>query len=169
MKFSILNLLSSLDEFGHPMSLTYKGEFTYQTLVGGVLSIIMQILVAIMIINAAIEIYTVNEPTITSFERFIPLEDRIELGAFRFDDYGYIMAFRVEVEIDGETIYDLPPEVGHFVSNIRINNGGVVSRGEDILITKNCREFLSESAKQNSRVFIMEALERGDYHCLEPS
>ena len=76
MKFSLIGLLSSLDEFGHPMSLTYKGEFTYQTLIGGILTIVMQVLVAIVIINAAIEIYNVNDPTITSFERFIPLSDR---------------------------------------------------------------------------------------------
>ena len=125
MKFSILSLLRSLDEFGHPMSLTYKGDFTYQTLIGGVLSIIMQVLVAIMIINAVIEVYNVDEPTITSFERFISLEDRIELGAFRFDDYDYVMAFRVEIEIDGETIYELPQEVGHFTSNVLYWKAGI--------------------------------------------
>ena len=168
MKFSILNLLSSLDEFGHPMSLTYKGEFTYQTLIGGVLSIIMQVLVAIMIINAVIEVYNVDEPTITSFERFIPLEDRNELGAFHFDDYSYVMAFEVEVDIDGEISYELPPEVGHFVSNIEFWDAGVVKRGEDIQVT-NCREMIPESAKELSRSNIINQVELGNFYCLEPS
>ena len=168
MKFSILNLLSSLDEFGHPMSLTYKGEFTYQTLIGGVLSIIMQVLVAIMIINAVIEVYNVDEPTITSFERFIPLEDRNELGTFRFDDYSYVMAFEVEVDIDGEISYELPPKVGHFVSNIEFWDAGVVKRGEDIQVT-NCREMIPESAKELSRSNIINQVELGNFYCLEPS
>ena len=101
MKFSLLGFLRSLDEFGYPMSLTYKGLFTYQTLIGGILSIVMQVLVGVMIVNAAIEVYNVDKPTITSFERFIPLTDRQQLGPLRFNNYDYIMAFEVDVSIDG--------------------------------------------------------------------
>ena len=105
------------------MSLTYKGEFTYHTLIGGDLSIIMQVLVAIMIIDAVIEVYNVDEPTITSFKHFIPFEDRNELGVFRFNDYSYVMAFEVKVDIDGKITFELPPEVSaisFLISNFRM-------------------------------------------------
>ena len=67
-----------------------------------------------MIFNTMVEIYYVNEPSITSFERFISPSDRQRLGSLRFSDYQYVLAFRVTVESDGKKAYELPAQVGRF-------------------------------------------------------
>lgn len=72
----------------------------------------MQVLVLVMILNAAIEVYRVDDPTITSFERFISLSERNDLGTLRFNEYGYVMAFRIEVETKGKTVFEIPQEIG---------------------------------------------------------
>ena len=76
MGYSLWSLLRQMDDFGHPMNLTFKGEVTYQTLIGGFLSIVVQVLTLVKIIQAGIEIYSVQEPKITSFKRFLSLSER---------------------------------------------------------------------------------------------
>ena len=50
MGYSLWSLLRQVDDFGHPMNLTFKGEVTYQTLIGGLFRIVVQVLTLVKII-----------------------------------------------------------------------------------------------------------------------
>ena len=41
MSFSLRRILRSLDDFGHPITLTYKGEETYQSCLGGIITLVV--------------------------------------------------------------------------------------------------------------------------------
>ena len=65
MKFSLARFIKDFDVFGHPISVYYKGEETYQNMLGGILTVLVQILTLILVLNSAKEIWQMNEPTIT--------------------------------------------------------------------------------------------------------
>ena len=109
MKIKFLKTLRSLDDFGHPMSLTYKGEETFQTSFGSLLSIAVRILTLIMAMNAAIEVVMMYEPKITSLARPLSESDRNEMGELNFADYSLYLG--VETLVANSTA-DLPPAVG---------------------------------------------------------
>ena len=39
MGFSLLKVLRSLDDFGHPIGVTYKGDEVHQSTLGGIMTI----------------------------------------------------------------------------------------------------------------------------------
>ena len=67
MKVSFSNLLKSIDSFGHPIQVNYKGEETFKSLVGGVLSLLSLALTLVLVLKAVNEIVAMEEPTLTEF------------------------------------------------------------------------------------------------------
>ena len=65
MRLKLLKLLRRQDDLGHPISLTYKGDETYQTVFGGFLTLAVQLITMVLIITAAIEVLSMNEPQIS--------------------------------------------------------------------------------------------------------
>ena len=53
MNFSLRRIVRSLDDFGHPITLTYKGEETYQSCLGGIVTLVV---IAFTIGMAAVKI-----------------------------------------------------------------------------------------------------------------
>ena len=43
MRFSLMRLLVSMDDFGHRQFLTYKGRETFQTRLGGICTLLIKI------------------------------------------------------------------------------------------------------------------------------
>ena len=97
MRFAPARLLSSLDDFGHPIRLTYKGEETYQTACGGALSVAVQVITLIMTVIALTEVIEMKDPKITSYARPLSASDRDELGDLNFEDFDYMMGFSVKI------------------------------------------------------------------------
>lgn len=110
MRFSFIRLLRGLDDYGHPIRLSYKGEETFQTLGGSILSITVQGLTLAMIITAFTEVFRMQEPKITQYLRPLQAQDRKEIGEVKFADYGYTMGvFLAFDELDPKPI---PKEIG---------------------------------------------------------
>ena len=97
------------------MSLTYKGEETFQTSFGSLLSIAVRILTLIMAMNAAIEVVMMNEPKINSLARPLSESDRNEMGELNFADYSLYIG--VESCVANSTAR-IPPEVGQMTAAI---------------------------------------------------
>ena len=41
----MLNFITAQDKYGHPIKLNYKGKATYQTFVGGLISIVFKVII----------------------------------------------------------------------------------------------------------------------------
>ena len=41
MNFNLRQFVRSLDDFGHPITLTYKGEEMYQSFLGGIITLLV--------------------------------------------------------------------------------------------------------------------------------
>ena len=64
---SLSKLLKSIDSFGHPIQVNYKGEETFKSQVGGVLSLLSLALTLVLVLKAVIEMVVMEEPTLTEF------------------------------------------------------------------------------------------------------
>ena len=69
MGFKPLRLVRSLDDFGHTIKVTYKGEESFQTVCGGVFTIVARVIILIAISRAASEVISMQEPDIKSLSR----------------------------------------------------------------------------------------------------
>ena len=94
MKSSAMKTLRSMDDFGHPIKVTYKGEESHQTALGGLLTVAMRILMLVVVYKAIKEVILMEEPIIKSVSVPIPEEDR---HAVNFADYGYYLGFSIGV------------------------------------------------------------------------
>ena len=84
MWFKFMRMLRSLDNFGHPIQLNYKGNETYQSACGGLLTIAVQVITLIASISALTEVFGMKDPKITSYTRPLTEEDRDDLGVISF-------------------------------------------------------------------------------------
>lgn len=76
MRFGILRLLRSQDDFGHPIRVTFKGEETHKSALGGLMSVTVQVMTFILILKSVQEIIFMDEPKIASIQR--PLSESEE-------------------------------------------------------------------------------------------
>ena len=98
MKVSFSNLLKSIDSFGHPIQVNYKGEETFKSQVGGLLSLLSLALTLVLVVRAVNEMVVMEEPTLKEFSKLLQLEDRNELVPVRFSDYDLIFMFESRLE-----------------------------------------------------------------------
>ena len=61
---SLLNFFLGLDKLGHPFTVTYKGNETHPTKLGAIITITIQILVIIKLVNKTTELVSMNDPSI---------------------------------------------------------------------------------------------------------
>ena len=90
-------MLKSIDSFGHPIQVNYKGEETFKSQVGGLLSLLSLALTLVLVVRAVNEMVVMEEPTLTEFSKPLQMEDRKELVPVRFSDFDLIFMFIFEV------------------------------------------------------------------------
>ena len=54
--------LRNRDSFGHSITLVYKGRDTYNSVVGGILTLLVQALTLVMVIQAVQELFLMQDP-----------------------------------------------------------------------------------------------------------
>ena len=97
MKFSFLRLITGRDSFGHPINLFYKGEETHQSLLGGIITILIQATTLILLFSSIMEVFEMEEPQVTSYERPIFPDEREERGVFDLNELGFVIAFDTHI------------------------------------------------------------------------
>ena len=97
--------LMNRDHFGHSMKLEYKERETYNSLFGGIMTLLMQGLTLVMVIQAIIELYSMEDPIIINYTKPADPEDISRLIPLKFSEHdNYVIAFRLSELI--------PPEFG---------------------------------------------------------
>ena len=83
------SILMSRDRLGHPISVNYKGEDTHKTKIGAFLSIGIQVMVVIFMIQRIIALVEMTDPTIVNQTRPIYEEEAEEFGQLELEDYHF--------------------------------------------------------------------------------
>ena len=73
MAKSFKRLLRSVDTFGHSIRVNYRGEDSYKSALGGLMTLLVCSLTLVMVIRAIEEIAEMNEPTL--MEYYKPMSD----------------------------------------------------------------------------------------------
>ena len=79
-----LRLLLKLDRLGHTFSLNYKGEDTYQTILGSLLTIASTVLVGILFVHKVTEVIVMKDPTVQVHSQPIKKKEIDSLGEINF-------------------------------------------------------------------------------------
>ena len=152
MRFFFTSLLRNRDAYGHPISVFYKGDDAYQTLLGGVMTLTAQILTFVLLTQAIQEMIQMEQPTINSYETVTDVDARLERGAVNLKEKGFVIAIypywsmknKTTNEVTWNSGGQIPPEFGRF--GAFSNNNG--SRAELELV--DCRSVLTEKELSNS-------------------
>ena len=115
---NFLGNLKSRDKFGHSLEVNYKGERSFKTFLGAVITTLIQFLVLTFFLLKIIALVTMSNPNITSYERPMYLEEVTDFDKMYFKDYDFNMGFAIKRELgegEGTRQVDIPVEFGRFV------------------------------------------------------
>ena len=116
------------------MKLEYKYRETYNSIFGGILTLLMKGLTMAMVVQAVLELVLMENPLITNFTKPVNSGDISYLIPFKFSENdNYILAFKVFGDI-------IPPEVGA-VKAIIID---LDTEEKSPIELKSCNEVLSK-------------------------
>lgn len=93
MPAAIGGFLKGLDSFGYPISVNYKGEESYNSVLGGIFSVIVLCFTMIQVVMAVKELYLMEDPELAEYRQPITVTDREDLLPFDFDSYGFVFSF----------------------------------------------------------------------------
>lgn len=110
----LVKFLRGRDLMGHPIQVSYKGEETHNSVIGGLLSLGVQVMTFIMFVTALDEAINMKDPQIISYEYPLSRADRTALLPVRLADYDFVMALEYEVKSkkDKDAKVDIPIELG---------------------------------------------------------
>ena len=94
MPFSVGNQLRGFDTFGHPIHVNFKGDESYNTRMGGVLTIVVLGFTLTQIVISLLKIVTMNDPDITEFSKPLSAGDREEILPVEFGSYNFVFGFQ---------------------------------------------------------------------------
>ena len=172
VKFALAKFLKDCDVFGHPISVYYKGEETYPSVLGGVLTVAVQILTLILVLISVKEIWLMEDPTITQYAKPITMQNRKEIGDVNFADYGqhgYVIAIAAQVQgtYNGRNYTTLPPEVGRLAA-FETFFGGRVTNETEIPFSP-CEEIIPEETLAKSGQEFKQGIASGTIQCIDPA
>ena len=105
--------LSNRDLFGHSFQLLYKGDEAYNTVIGGILTLMVQLLTLVMAIRAYEEVVMMNDPRIINYTKPVGSEEISDLLPLKFDDSDFVIAFKASVTNKRTSQpTELPPTLG---------------------------------------------------------
>ena len=76
MRPNFLQFIRSRDFLGRPVTVQFKGQETYKTLCGGVLSIVMQSMILYLLAFSFYEMFFMDNPQIISYDKPLSSEDK---------------------------------------------------------------------------------------------
>ena len=94
-------VLKNRDVFGQPIQLAYKGKDTYNTSIGGILTLLMQGLTVAYMITAITELVSMDDPILIDYQQEMSEEEKLN-QAIDFDEMDYVLAFQMKEMIPAE-------------------------------------------------------------------
>ena len=80
MPSKLRSFLTSLDVFGEPVSVNFKGETNFKTLPGALLSVLIKSFLLVFAINGTIDLINYEDPQITQYDIFETRRDGDEVN-----------------------------------------------------------------------------------------
>ena len=111
MRFSLVRLLVAMDDFGHKQPLTYKGSETFQTYVGAIISLAIEIFTLVTFVLYTKSMVLMEEPEVQNYTVPLTKQEIDETGDVNLaeEDF-YVVIYH---NINGMQ-KEIPPEVGRF-------------------------------------------------------
>lgn len=105
MPFSFSKAVRKFDDFGHPIALTYKGDDSHQSFLGGILTLMVMIFTATMVVIKIDQVVSMDEPAITSFARPLSDDHKKELGKVSLNDYHFNIGFSIGIQDKSTSLF----------------------------------------------------------------
>ena len=69
MPKSLQAILEGVDVFGHDVKVMYKGKDTFNTALGGLISVLVYVLTVIIAVRAIEEVVLMQDPSLTQYSK----------------------------------------------------------------------------------------------------
>ena len=79
----------SIDMLGHAFGINYRGNATYNTYVGSILSICIYILVMVRLVDRTTDLIDMRDPSVSSMTRPMFIEESIDFGDINLNDFRF--------------------------------------------------------------------------------
>ena len=139
---SFTSLLLSRDMLGHPLSINYKGSATFKTILGAILSIGIQVLVLIQLIQLTIDMVQMNDPIILSYSRPLYEEEVNDFGQINMNEYRLDFGVYVVRGDNRAEPIEIPEGIGRIV-NVQTVVGSKIDDGIDFISYANCTDLFT--------------------------
>lgn len=106
-KRSFVGLVRSYDFFGTMVQINYKGDGSYRTIFGGLLSILFDLAIMTFLVAKTVDLYNFKDPQITSYEIF---ESRAEMEPINLAEANF--GFYIGLQGESQTTEKLDPRFG---------------------------------------------------------
>ena len=97
MLLKIANLVRSLDNFGHSIKVNYRGEESFNSFFGGVMTIMVYSLTLVMVIRAVNEIHLMEDPILSEYSRPINIYHKRGIVPLLQSDYNFVLGFSTKI------------------------------------------------------------------------
>ena len=115
-----MSFLLSRDMLGHKIQINYKGNATFNTKLGALMSIFIQVLVLFQLIQLTIDMVQMNDPTILSYNRPLYIEEIDDLEKINFYDYKFNLGVYFTKKDERSTeATELPADMGRIVRKFK--------------------------------------------------
>ena len=95
MKF--FKLVRSVDAFGHDIKMNYRGEESYNSLLGGIITMGVYALTLVLVVRAVTEIIYMQDPSLTEYSKPLTLEERADWVPLSHKDFNFMIGFATTV------------------------------------------------------------------------
>ena len=109
--------LRGIDAFGHEIRVNYKGEESFNTALGGMLTIVVKALTLAMLVMAVQEMIVMEDPTVSVIERSLSEEEQQKLYDTNASEYDFVLVLNIRVKNKSDykaITTGIPPEIGTY-------------------------------------------------------
>ena len=155
--------LRERDSFGHTIQVAYKGKTTHNSVLGGILTLVVKALTLIMLLRAVEELVFMRDPLVLNQTKPIPMADRADVVPIKFNEYEYVIAinFAIINSASGAITYRMPDEIGTLAA---YRYGQTMTQ----LKMVNCTEVLPQSTIEVSNSDRVKFDSAENIYCLDP-
>ena len=158
-----MRLLVKFDQFGHNFKLSYQGEETYQTRLGGLCTFILKVLTLIMIVVHTESMIEMDDPKIISYARPLSHQEKLEQKPVNFAEEGFGVG--VTTLVNGYPGI-IPFKVGQLKAYRIFDEYGY--RREEIKL-KNIDEFMSDKYSEDMHSGLLWMMKNGYVYGADPA
>lgn len=150
--------------------MNYKGEETYNTAIGGCITLCVYALTLVMIVNAVDEIFGMHDPDLKEYEKPMSISEEEEWLPFQPSDYNFklVLLPLVFTFASPDVTFGVPPEIGTLMIH---NEGDNVTDELELMSLSNCTDAFTDKQLndiERESHELHSAMFQGQAYCLPP-